>query len=180
MSKTKKEPAGIVRVRDLEIDQDIAFQKSEWKVVAIGKMVIFIFLAASFLGLFGAGVFSKAHREDPQKLISVSYERFGRLEADLLFKVRLNSLLATEGNPTERRIWINDEYLENVQIQEISPEPVRVEAGSGGQAYIFATYDVNQPIHVFFYVKPMKPGYRKATFRIPGAAEVDIGQFIYP
>ena len=69
----------IVRIGDLEVDEDLPFQRRAWVAQRIGWVLMALFVLAAAVGLLGAGPLSHA-RIDVPGLMTLEYERFARFE----------------------------------------------------------------------------------------------------
>ena len=104
--------------RSLEIDEDIAFQRKEWRFQRIGVAALFLFVLAALLGLTGmGGPLSRGKAGDSNGPVHVEYERFVRRGS--FSKVTLHLRGATGAI----RFWVSAPYLEHVQIDSVVPTP---------------------------------------------------------
>lgn len=79
------------------------------------------------------------------------------------------------------RVWLDREYLESMQVQSVTPEPARVEAGSGRLTYVFdAEVEPGRPTAFTFTLQPEKPGAIGGRVGLEGGPSVRIEQFVYP
>jgi hypothetical protein len=164
------------RVGDLEVGQDLEFERRMQKVQRAGWAVMALVVLAALLGLFGTGLFSKAHigREDAP--LRLEYDRCLRYQAPQRLRVRLDSGAARQGKV---RLWISDDYLERVQIARIYPQPEGVELGPDGQTFTFQTEDLTEPATVMFYVVPERVGSLPGRMRLVGGDLLSFRQFVY-
>jgi hypothetical protein len=126
ISTRRNNMAALERVGDLEIEQNLAQQRREWTIQRIGWVVMVLLALAALLGLFGGGPFSEGTAGDRDGPLWVEYPRFARLQAPAELRLHVGSE-AVPGN--EARVWLDRDFIENVQIQHITPEPDRVELG---------------------------------------------------
>jgi len=82
------------RIGDLDINQDLAFQRRSWSLQRIGWGLIALVLIAALLGLFGHGPLSEATTDDPSLPIRLAYERFGRFGSPLVLRIRVEPAAA--------------------------------------------------------------------------------------
>ena len=108
---------------DLELDQDLAFQRREWIVQRVGLWALAIFVAAAAAGLFGGGPVSHARAGDA-RAVSVAYERFVRVGAPMRLSIQLPP--PPGGASGEREIHFNRDYFDSLRIERLSPEPTQV------------------------------------------------------
>ena len=110
------------RKRTIEIDEDLAFQRKEWLGQRIGIAVLSLFVVAAILGLTGSGgVLSHATAGERDGAIYVEYERVVRRGAKATMTLHFHS-----DPPGFIQFWISAPYLEDVQIESVSPLPQSV------------------------------------------------------
>jgi hypothetical protein len=167
------------RVGDLEINENIDFQRRIWRFQTVGRVVMALVLAAALLGLLGPGLLSNgASADSPQTQLGVKeYERFLRFMKPTTLRIGLEPGAVTE---REARVWLDREYIEGVQIQHITPQPERVEAGSKGMTYVFNVEDPNQSTVFSFDLQPQKMGLLQGRVGLEDEEPVSFKQFVYP
>jgi hypothetical protein len=124
----------VSRKRTLEIDEDITFQRKEWLAQRVGVGVLFAFVLAALLGLTGmGGPLSHGVAGDSGAPVQVEYDRIVRRGSTATIKVHLRDI---SGEP---RVWIADEYVQQVRIESIEPEPQLVSIEAGRRVYAIRT-----------------------------------------
>lgn len=68
-------------LNDLEVDQDLAFERKSWAAQRIGWGVMTLAIVAALAGLLGSGPASRTRAETPDGAIAVEYDRFVRANA---------------------------------------------------------------------------------------------------
>lgn len=71
-------------------------------------------------------------------------------------------------------------YVENVDLERVSPEPEKVEIHGDEFRYIFAVTQVAQPLHVVFHIKPDNRGRLTGRMRASSGEALAISQFVFP
>ena len=166
------------RVSALEVNEDLEFQRHDWVVQRVGWVVIAAAVIAALLGLFGVGLLSRAAAGNQGAPISIGeYQRMVRFGKPTTFRVHLDGA-ATEGK--EARVWLSREYLENVQLQEVTPEPEMVEAGPDRFTYFFEVAEPGKPTAVTFNLVPDKVGPLEGRVGLQGGKPLGFEQFVYP
>jgi hypothetical protein len=85
--------AEVQRAGDLELNQDLRFQRRMWAVQRIGWAVMALVVLAGLLGLFGPGPLSSATAgKEEGPLLVEGYERFVRFRIPTTLQVRLDPL----------------------------------------------------------------------------------------
>jgi hypothetical protein len=133
-----------------------------------------ILLAA--LGLFGEGVLSDAQAGQEGEGLWLEYPRFERFEDEFQMKVHANVAAVADG---EIRIQLDQNYLDGMEVNSISPEPDSQIKEAEGITYVFKT-NGNSPFTAHFYMIPRKAGSLSGTFRLQNGDPVRFSQFIYP
>jgi hypothetical protein len=168
----------IVRVGDLEVDEDLPFQRRAWVAQRIAWAFMAVFVVAAAVGLLGSGPLSHARIEVPG-LMTVEYERFARFETSETLTVRLEPA-ATGGESV--RLSLNRDFLDSAKIETVLPPPVRVEAMAGRLVYVFAVAERRVPLMVSFTFDPQQIGVHEATVGLESSdsRRVTFRQLVYP
>jgi hypothetical protein len=164
------------RVDDLEIEQDLAFQKRIWCVQRIGWVLIALILAAALLGLFGSGPLSRAEVSTPDGAVQLSYSRFARALAPMRMRLTVQPGLATEDLV---EFSLNRQYLHDIKIEQINPEPDMALAAAEGIRYRFQT-TANTPLVAEFYLEAQQFGLVRGQLTVTGQAPLSFWHFVYP
>lgn len=167
------------QVGDLQINEDLEFQRRLWRFQAIGRVVMVLVLLAALSGLLGPGLLSNgASADSAQSSVGVEeHERFLRFMKPTTLRIDLESGAATG---EEARVWLDRRYMEGMQIQHISPQPQRVEAGPEGLTYVFYIEDPNRPTAFTFDLQPQKFGVLQGQVGLEDEEPVSFTQFVYP
>jgi len=166
------------RVGDLEVGQDLRFQRREWLVQRVGWGVLVAFLLAGLLGLLGGGPLAIAETGGDGDPMRLRYERFTRHGAPSALEVRLTS--ATVGADRRTRFWLQRDFINGLQIQRITPEPESVFVGTERLTYVFPAAALSDTTTILFNVVPQARWARSGRIGLPGGTEVPFGQFVYP
>jgi hypothetical protein len=111
------------RVGSLEINQDLDFQRREWRLQWVAWGVVLLILVAGLAGLLGGGPLSNGQASAGP--LAVNYERFVRKQAPARLELMVSPEAAVDG---EVALWIGDGFLEKVNVAGVIPEPVAMEA----------------------------------------------------
>ena len=169
---TKDAPAGF------EVDQDLAFQRRQWRAERVGWAVMALVILAALAGLLGPGPLNEATAGEPGDPVSVEYQRFPRHAApEMLVKVNLGPDATRD---REVRLWVDRTYVDHFRIERIEPEPERVEAGADRLTYVFRVSEPGRPTAVQFHMEPDGYGRQHARLGLDGGPEVAFTQFVYP
>lgn len=156
------------------LERPLASYRREWLFQRLGWVALGLFLLAAALGLLGPGGLSRA-RSGPPALL-VSYDRFGRREADLPFTVRCRP---PAGGHTLRLAFAAD-CLQDAEMRWIRQEPdSAVAGGQGGVTYVFRRDPGAAEVEVEWSLKPEFAGSRSCRLASEGA-QARFRQWIWP
>lgn len=152
----------------LELDEKIDMHIKGWQVQRVGWVLVLAIMLAAALGVFGHGILSKkvVQLENAQ----ATYERFFRYEAEM--EIRFS--VADGAAPTQ--VYFSQDYLKNMRIEQIVPEPKESFTRSGSVFFVFGE---DTPREVSFYLMAEKVGTIQGEVGINNA-NFHLSQFIYP
>jgi hypothetical protein len=166
---------------DLEIDEDLPFQRRMWVAQRIGWALMTLVMLAGLLGAFGGGGFlarARAGREGDS--IWLDYRRLTRHGAPDALEVHV-SPDAQAGRDSIIGIWFQRDYIHGLDIQQIIPEPAEVIAGPDRVTYRFKSSDPFAVATVVFRVEPAETFSRRGQLGIEGSASSrTFRQFVFP
>ena len=168
--------ATVHRVGMLEVSDDPKFTRMSWKAERIGWWGLAAVIAAGILGLLGSGIFSGVTAGKAGDPLRVDFERFGHFETDdrltVTFRPRVRDGLVA--------LWIEDRYLDHVEIREIVPAPARIELQNHRKAYYFPAAEGTDTVQVWFDITYKKAGPLAGQMGTLEGPPVELKQFIYP
>ena len=135
--------ADIQNVGSLEIDQDLDFQKKEWRLQRIGWGIMALLIVAALLGLTGSGPLARATSGDAGALLQVEYSRFVRLDAPVTLEIEIAGE-AVASHQVELRV--ERAYLQDISVEQIVPEPDEVRSAGEQLIFVFAVDEPGQPV----------------------------------
>lgn len=160
---------------ELEINQDLPFQRRVWKAERIGWSGMAMLLTGGVLGLFGNGPLSWTTASD-QSLI-VEYQRFGRIQAPSQLRIHL---LAGLGKDDTVSFQLDRAFVADVQITRITPKPDAEQPISDGIRFLWSSNVGEGAILVTVSYQPEHLGFLTARISVGDAASVSMRQFVYP
>jgi hypothetical protein len=152
----------------IEMDESLNLHIRGWTIQRIGWAVFMMFVILALLGFFGNGVLS--HRKTQTAGSTVEYERYGRYENT----THLHFIAANDGG--QAVVYIPQQYLEDFQLEHITPEPDRQMMVEGHYAYTFLA---DAPVHILMRGMPKKSGAIEAVVRINNTP-FRLSQYIFP
>jgi hypothetical protein len=165
------------RIGDIELDQDLPFERAQWITQRFGWALFALFVLAATLGLFGGGPLSAATAGGDGVGLTIGYERFVRLQGQGELNVELAGNQAVNG---ELELWIDTAYLGAVTIGEITPAPVEVRSDGDRLVHVFAVDDPAQPVRVSISYVPQEIGRLAGAIGVNGGPAIEYTQFSYP
>jgi hypothetical protein len=161
--------------KELVVDQDLEFQRRDWAFERIGWWGIVVIVLAAVAGVFGRGPLSATQTESTDHSLRVEYGRFERhgAKTELTVFIRRDS---AGGQAVS--LWVSDEFLRGVQVEEIDPAPVR--QMSMGDRTLFDIAVTTDSARLTLAYVPRATGTRKLELGIMGRTPVSLSQFVYP
>ncbi|HJT19218.1 MAG TPA: hypothetical protein VJ746_02030 [Nitrospira sp.] len=126
--------SSLKRIGSLDIHQDLSFQRRSWIVQRIAWWLLAAVGVGALLGLFGGGPFSSAVADDPSLPFTLVYDRFGRHHSPLVLRIHLKQ---RPDSGDELAVWVSQDYLQQVRIVRMMPEPRLTLVSSEGSTYRF-------------------------------------------
>jgi hypothetical protein len=165
------------RVGDLQIDEDLEWERGEWKFERIGWAVMALIILAALIGLFGRGPLSSQTAGDENGEFWVEYERFVRYNSPEEVHVYVDPQFVQDD---QLRLVIEGDFPHSNQLNEISPTPDSVELSSGKQIYVWQTSDATGPMHIIFQYNAIQLFNQNSRFGPEQADALEISQFVFP
>jgi hypothetical protein len=80
----------------------------------------------------------------------------------------------------EVELWIGADYLDEVELGAITPEPTEVRSTGNRLVFVFAVDDPAQPVRISIGYTPQEMGRIQATMGINDGPGIEYTQFGYP
>jgi len=122
--------------KNIHIERDLPFQYRQWRLERIGQVLIGCCILAALLGLFGHHPLASVTQRTADGGFSIHYDRFARVESTSAVRLTLHPRKSGNGVV---RVWLDQEYLDALQLTSISPVPLRAEAHEGGRTFVLQT-----------------------------------------
>jgi hypothetical protein len=180
MKRTQPEGETLMRLQrigELEVMQDLEFERRSWRVQAWMRLGLLLLLIAGGIGLFGQGPLAGDVAGEENDPVRVEYARFVRYRSDGRFEVRLRAG-AVSGDHV--RFWIDRRYIDGIEIEHIVPQPESVEAGPDRYTYVFKLARPGAATKLLFDATPAKYGIRDARAGLEGGTELHFRQMVWP
>ena len=167
----------VPRHGDLEIDQDIDFQRREWRAQRIGRGVLFVIVLAALAGVFGGGPLATASVRTPDGRLRVEYDRIARHGAPTPLRVHV---APPASGDSVIGVWIDQAYMHGVILRGISPEPTEGQAGDQRLVYRFRLSDPSRAADIIFQVDGHELWSRHGAMGLVNGDSVRLRQFVLP
>lgn len=150
------------------VKEQQGFDEKETVVQKIFWVLMTIFLIAGAAGAFGDGVLSKRQIEGTG--FAIKYEKFARLETPTTLEIIVK-------HPKENiaSIAIDNEYLKNIKIEKVIPQPESVIAQKDQTIFNIKTTENGL---ILFYLQPEHSGAYTLGINILEEAK-KLTQFVY-
>lgn len=162
---------------DLELNQDLAFERRTWTVERVAWVIMALTGLAALAGLLGPGPLSETTVGERGGPLWLEYSRFGRFKAPLTLRVHVGP---NTGQQDPLRVWLSREYLEGVRVEQVSPQPGQVEAGPEQLTYVFARSEPQRSTAISFAMKTEQIGRQHGCVGLIDGPTLCFRQFIYP
>lgn len=180
--------------RRLDLDEDLALQRSLWRAERVGWGVLGVLVGAALLGATGRGLLSRAEvrasdapatprtaaspaGRPPAATLRVEYERILRSEAPTVVRVHTGPNAAVAGLV---RVWFDQPCIEHVDLDGILPQPVRTEVTAERVVFVFATAAPGDSATFVFRFSPAEVGPETGRVGLDGGPAVRFRQFLLP
>lgn len=165
------------RVGDLEIEQDLRFEKKDWAAQLIGRVVIGLLIVGALLGFFGAGPLSLTEVHDETGNLAVVYEHFGRRGAT----TDLTATIAPESfSNGQAKLWVSSDYLAKLQLDKVTPTPDQVSALDEGFTYTFLASEPDEELTVTFNFTIASMGPESGEIAVDPQQPIELNHFFTP
>jgi hypothetical protein len=164
-------PAPAGRMPEIEINEEIDFQRRAWRVQRMVWVAMALLLGAAMLGFFGLGPLSRIELTVAPG-VSVEYHRWARAHAPLQLRFLVGETSAGPG-----RLHLSHSLLSRVRVVRIEPEPTETRADPEGITYQFR---IDPPVPVVFHVEPERAGRVAGRVRAGDGAPVELPLLVWP
>ena len=165
------------RVGDLEIDQNLDFQRREWRVQRAGWWTIWLVLVLALGGVFGRGPLARATLGGIGNPLRAEYDRFARHGGESDLRLHVAPAAVTDG---VARVWLDREWVEGMDVLDIEPRPERVTVAGDQLRYDFRVGSTSQPSVIRFALQPDAMLRRELRAGLVDGPTLAGTQFVYP
>ena len=156
----------------LEIDQDLDFQRLEWRIQRIGWIVMLLIVVAALTGAFGKGPLAHTRATASDGSFTIEYDRLVRHSS----ATTLTFNIARPPHDTIG-IWFESQYINGIDVEDIIPSPIRTASGDGTITYYF---EARAGATITIEYEPDDVGRRRTRAGIENGASMHVRQFVFP
>ncbi|HEX3159523.1 MAG TPA: hypothetical protein VHQ45_13460 [Gemmatimonadaceae bacterium] len=164
-------------VGELQIDQDLDFQRREWRVQRLGWWVMGLVLVLALGGAFGRGPLAHATLGTPGGPLRVEYDRLARHGAKSELRLHLGPAAVSDG---VARVWLDREWVDGADVEDIQPVPERVIVAGDRLVYEFQVGSATAASVIRFALRPDAMWRRELRVGLTDGPTLAATQFVYP
>lgn len=164
------------RIGDLEIDQDLALERTEARLQRLAWMLMLLMVVAAFAGLFGPGLFNMAEARGEN--LRVRYARFERASSMSELEITVSSAAVHDGLI---QLWISSDYERSFSIDRVTPAPESATVTRDRLIYLLRAAP-GTAASVTVHLKATSGTAGRVTGRagLVNGGAVTFGQFVWP
>jgi hypothetical protein len=167
----------LIRVGDLQIDEDIEWERGEWKFERIGWGLMALMIAAALLGFLGSGPMSNRIAGEEGGSFWVEHNRFIRYNNPEQLFVFIGPQFVQED---EVRLVIEGDFSHENMVRDITPNPDSVELSTGRLVYVWKVTDADGPMQINFQFRANQLFQQNSQFGPEQGELVHVPQFVFP
>jgi protein-L-isoaspartate(D-aspartate) O-methyltransferase len=155
-----------------QVAEDPAFDRMQWRVERVAWVLMGLVILLALLGfLGGGGPLTRATETAGDS--EVRYNRMIRFQGPTHLEV------SVPASGEVARVTFDAEFLDDMEVERVQPEPDSVEAGSGVTTYVFRLGEGADSADVSFTLRPQRIGVHSANIDA-GSQTLSIWQFALP
>ena len=162
--------------RDLQVEEDLTFQRRLWTAQRIGWVAFAVVLLLALLGLFGDGPLADRVLRSPDGRLTVSLHRFERHRSPSAIVVRVRP----EQGEESVEVWVSRDFAEDQRFETVHPEPDAVTVGADRFVYEFRVGADEREVEISFDTQPDGIGRANGRIGVLDGPSVAFGQFVFP
>ncbi|MDG9846872.1 hypothetical protein N7608_03550 [Klebsiella grimontii] len=140
-----------------------------------GLGILLGIILAALLGIFSGGYFSTAEKTNAPGNLTVTYERFGRLQTEFRLKITARPRVA------DKYIFsLGGDFTSSFEPGSIWPRPDRMYSQNDRLFLVYNDSKSMNNFSIWLYVTPTSPGKSNHSLQLNGEPEIRFWQFIYP
>lgn len=170
-----REPLDEWQSRQTPMQENMHWQRREWRLQRIGSLLLFAVVILGCCGLFSKGFLSNQKIISSDGRLEVEYERFGLRDSNMSLTIRE---LKPFSGPFV--VTLNSEEMDNFQIQTLQPPPLHASSDNHGMTLFWPRDSVKNGASVWIVLQPQNPGRYQVTVTNDHGSQLRFTQWIYP
>lgn len=174
-SRTKR--TSIKHIGELEIEQGAAsYPRALFVAQLIAWIVMLLLVIAALIGFTSPGIMGPTIISNES--ISIKFYRF--IRSHYVSEITLQ--IPTQQTSAQQilKLYADGRYLRKMEIKQIIPAPIQVEAHGKDLIYYFLVKPSHQPMIISMLLEPHHIGCLKGFFGIDSDSTIEFKQFAYP
>jgi hypothetical protein len=161
----------------LDLDQDLKFQRREWRVQRVGWLLWAVLILAALAGLVGPGPLSSNTAATSDGRLVLKYNRFVHRHHQTEFELTMQP----ESEQDESiRLRLSQPLLQRIQISRIEPEPASSQLTADGVWYEFNCKPGSKSLQAVFRLEHDKIGRGTCQLQLADDQPLNASFFVYP
>jgi hypothetical protein len=163
--------------KSLSLDEDLPFQRKQWRAERIGWLVLGALIAYALAGgLGGGGPLSTAEAVSTDGAVRVHYEKFARQLTPI--SIEITATQAPDGRDVQ--LHLSGNYLRSMAVRSVAPEPRASRATDSGYLFTFERLPGVVEAKIELQVEPQKIGTIEGWLVVNNGERLAIKQFVFP
>jgi len=163
------------RSRDYPIQENMRWQRVEWRIQKIGGILLLVLVILGACGLFSKGFLSDGVVTSSDGALRVEYERFGLRDSDIAMAIRVRP-----AHHDRFTLTLSGEEMDNFQIQSLQPQPQQAVSKSNSLVLIYSSSSFRDGATVWIGSQAQQFGRYPVTVTLDDATSVHFTHWIYP
>jgi hypothetical protein len=173
------------RIGDLDLAQDLRFERREWIVQRVAWAGMALILVAALAGVFGDGPLSRVVARSPSGRAVLHYQRFIRNHAPADLRITISGAMVERSGRAS--VLLSREYFGSMRLKAVTPQPAETQITPRGFVYAFLLPSRADPADIVFHFDVERVGPVSglvSLWRVGEAPEpadtIAFEQFAYP
>lgn len=161
----------------LQLDEDLPFQRNQWRAERIGWVAMAAIIAAALAGVLGGGgLLSDTSGTTADGRGRVQYQRFARRESPTTLDISIGKTTSEHSI----RLRVDERYLAAMSLRAINPHPSTTALADGFYTFAFDRSPGAVDARIQLQLEPNAIGSVQGWLAIDDGAPLRIKHFIFP
>lgn len=169
--------AELNRVSGIDVDQDMSYQRREWRAQKVAWVLFGAFLLAALVGFLGQGPLAKRSIGEPGSALSLEYMQIDRYQAPTQMTFTLDPSVADQGL---LRLSFSAEFVKRIELERFIPQPEYVEVGADEVTYALRVTEATEAVKAYLDFEHQQPGLAKGWVRLADGSSLQFSVFVFP